>query len=303
VSIAGLRWLIIDHVQAELAEHHRLNDFPTHLFIMWLAGSAIAELVAHYVSRARAVLAQRQQQLDEARERALRSEHLASLTTLAAGAAHELSTPLATIAVAARELERSADVLTASHPSVGALKDDARLIRTEVDRCQVILDGMSARAPEGAPAAAEPLTPTAIAQLVRNRLTDTQQQRLQVEIAPGHATPSVAGAAMVQAISSLLKNAFDASDATSDVWLRFARRGDMVRIEVQDRGVGMSPDVRRRVGEPFYTTKEPGQGTGLGLFLTRTFAERAGGTLQFETGNGTTAILEIPARPVEATFT
>ena len=47
--------------------------------------------------------------LDDARERALRSEHLASLTTLAAGAAHELSTPLATIAVAARELERNAD--------------------------------------------------------------------------------------------------------------------------------------------------------------------------------------------------
>ncbi len=124
-----------------------------------------------------------------------------------------------------------------------------------------------------------------------------------MEIAADHATPSVAGAAMVQAISSLLKNAFDASDAASDVSLRFARRGDMVRIEVQDRGVGMSADVGRHVGEPFYTTKEPGRGLGLGLFLTRTFAERAGGTLQFETGNGTTAILEVPARAVEATRT
>lgn len=303
VAVAGFGWLVFDHVQAEIAEHHRLNDFPTHLFTMWLAGSAIAELVAHYVSRARAVLDQRQQQLDDARERALRSEHLAALTTLAAGAAHELSTPLATIAIAARELERTADHLAASHPSLAALEDDARLIRTEVDRCQVILDGMSGRAPEGAASAAEPLTPAAIAQLVRNRLTDSQQQRLQIEIAADHATASVAGAAMVQAISSLLKNAFDASDATSSVRLRFARRGDMVRIEVQDRGAGMPPDVRRRVGEPFYTTKEPGQGTGLGLFLTRTFAERAGGTLQFETGNGTTAILEIPARAAEALST
>jgi two-component system, sensor histidine kinase RegB len=267
---------------------------------MWLAGSAIAELVAHYVARARAVLDQRQQQLDEARERALRSEHLAALTTLAAGAAHELSTPLATIAIAARELERTAAQLSASHPSVDALKDDAKLIRTEVDRCQVILDGMSGRAPDGAPSAEDPLSPAAIAQLVRNRLTDLQQQRLQVEIAPDHATPSVAGAAMVQAISSLLKNAFDASDATSIVRLRFTRHGDMARIEVQDRGVGMSPDIRRHVGEPFYTTKEPGRGMGLGLFLTRTFAERAGGRLQFETGDGTTAILEIPARPAEA---
>ena len=61
---------------------------------------------------------------------------LASLTTLAAGAAHELSTPLATIAVAARELERNAAI--AEPAAVGAaLKDDARLIRTEVDRCQL----------------------------------------------------------------------------------------------------------------------------------------------------------------------
>ena len=76
----------------------------------------------------------------------------------------------------------------------------------------------------------------------------------------------------------------------------------MLRIEVRDRGVGMSPDVRRRVGEPFYTTKEPGQGLGLGLFLTRAFAERTGGTLQFEGDKGTTAILEIPARAVEVTL-
>ena len=299
VSLAGFGWLVIDHVQAELAEHHRLNDFPTHLFTMWLSGAAIAELVAYYVARARAVLDQRQQQLDNARDRAMRSEHLASLTTLAAGAAHELSTPLATIAVAARELERNADRLAALHP-VDSLKDDARLIRTEVDRCQVILDGMSGRAPDGAPSTTESLTPAAMAHLVRSRLTDAQQQRLLVEIDPALGAPAVAGPAMVQAISSLLKNAFDASDATSQVSLRLTRREGMVRVEVHDRGAGMSAEVRRRVGEPFYTTKQPGQGLGLGLFLTRTFAERQGGTLQFESANGTTAILEIPATPVLA---
>ena len=111
-SAVGFGWLVVDHLRAELLEHHRLNDFPTHLFTMWFSGAGIAELVAHYVTRARRVLGQRQAQLDEARERAARSERMASLTTLAAGAAHELSTPLATIAVATGELERNAARVT-----------------------------------------------------------------------------------------------------------------------------------------------------------------------------------------------
>jgi len=297
VSAIGFAWLVVDHVQAESVAHHRLNDFPAHLFTMWFAGAAIAELVAHYVSRARAALAQRQQELDDARERALRSEHLASLATLAAGAAHELSTPLATIAVASRELERQAQRLSETLPLVEPLKEDARLIRTEVDRCQVILDTMSGRASEGVASAADPLPADAIANLVRSRLSDEHRSRLRVSIESGASVPAAPGAAMVQAISSLLRNAFDASDPTSDVSLRFEQRGGMVRIEVRDRGAGMSPEVLRRAGEPFYTTKPAGHGMGLGLFLTRTFAERSGGALYFDTADGTTAVLEIPAVP------
>ena len=59
-SVAGFGWLVVDHLQAGLIEHHRLNDFPTHLLTMWFSGAGIAELVAHYVGRARIVLGQRQ---------------------------------------------------------------------------------------------------------------------------------------------------------------------------------------------------------------------------------------------------
>lgn len=295
VSAGGFGWLVVDHVQAGLSEHHRLNDFPTHLFTMLFAGAGIAELVAHYVARARVHLADRQKLLDDAHERAERSERLSSVATLAAGAAHELSTPLATIAVAARELERNTARLSESGSVGEALKDDARLIRAELDRCRAILDGMSGRAGGVAPATAGPLTPSAIARLVQERIDDGRRDRLVVEIDPSAPSPGAAGAEVVQVLASLLKNAFDASGTRDRVILRFLARGTMARIEVEDRGTGMSPEVKRRAGEPFYTTKEPGRGLGLGLFLARGFAERSGGTLEFIGDTGTTAILEIPA--------
>lgn len=295
VSLAGFSWLVVDHLQAGALEHHRLNDFPTHLFTMWLSGTAIAELVAHYVSRTRRVLAERQRSLDEANERAVRSERLAALTTLAAGAAHELSTPLATIAVAARELERSAGALAGADRVAAALRDDAQLIRTEVDRCQVILDGMSGRANTAGTDTVTTLSPEALAQLAQSRLSPEQQARLQVEIAGDARTPAASGPELAQAVAALLKNAFDASGPADRVQLRFLPNGSRLRIEVQDHGTGMSPEARARAGEPFYTTKAPGCGLGLGLFLTRTLAERSGGSLRFEGQLSTTAILEVPA--------
>src|SRR4029450_10723701 len=109
-------------------EHHELGNFPTHLLAMWVTMSAAAELAAYFVAQASDALARRERDLEAMRGRAARSEPLASLTTLAAGAAHEVWAPLATIALTARELEHAAERGAAGNALV-----DARLIRTEVD--------------------------------------------------------------------------------------------------------------------------------------------------------------------------
>jgi two-component system, sensor histidine kinase RegB len=291
-AAAAYGLLLYLHTLEGVAGHHRLNDFPTHLFTMWVAVSATAELAAYFAVQAG-------QAVDTMRRRAMRSERLVALTTLAAGAAHELSTPLATIAVAARELERSA----AGEAGAG-LADDARLIRTEVDRCQAILDQMSGRAGgsmEQAPEAID--VASAIADAARELPGDGGAR---VRVDAGGSLPAIRAsrAAFRQAMLSLLANALDASPAGAAVEVTARPTGDGagLRIDVRDRGAGMTPEVLARAGEPFFTTRSAGRGLGLGLFLARVFAERSGGSLTIASGAGTTVTLDLPlvAPEVEA---
>jgi len=284
--------LVYWHLHEPIEEHHhRLNDLPTHLFAVWVAIQAGAELYGHVVGRASDAVRAHERELDAMRARAARADRLIALTTLAAGAAHELSTPLATIAVSARELERAA-----SSASSAALAEDARLIRQQVDRCQAILDQMSGRAGGIAAAVPESFDVAAAVDEVRGRLPAAARDRLDVAIAPIVPTVHLPRAGFGQAVTSLVKNAFDASAAGSRVTLDVAGDATRLRVVVRDEGAGMDPDVLERAGEPFFTTKEPGRGLGLGVFLARVFAERLGGSLTFTSDRGTTAVLEVPVR-------
>jgi two-component system, sensor histidine kinase RegB len=293
-SVAAYGLLISWHLEELVPAHHRLIDFPTHLFTMWLAISAMAELAAHFIGAASRAVAQRECAIEVMREEAARTERLVSLTTLAAGAAHELSTPLATIAIAAKELERA--LSRARVPDEFAA--DARLIREEVDRCQLILDQMSGRAGGSAAEIPSEVAIDAVLSDVRARITPDLATRLRTSTASGAAAIVVPRAGLVQVLLSLVKNAFDASAATALVTLDISVTDGGCRFTIEDEGHGMSPEALRRAGEPFYTTKPTGQGFGLGLFLARAFAERCGGSLTLRSDAGTLAILEVPIHSV-----
>ena len=266
-----------------------------HLQGMWLAYSLAAGFVVHFVSRVASALQAREHELFELQRSAVRRERLASLSTLAAGAAHELGTPLSTIALVAKELEHA---LSKGASGADALLPDVRLIRQEVERCREILQQMAARAGEGA---GEMLAQVSVRGVERDlsealgsgagKLAFEREGELSELVAPKQL--------LVQVLVNLVRNAFDAQAETGSTDpVRVLTRLDVNRaaFEIFDSGPGIPAHAVARIGEPFFTTKAAGHGLGLGVFLARAFAEKMGGelTLAARPGGGTVARLTVP---------
>jgi two-component system sensor histidine kinase RegB len=253
----------------------------------------VAGLIAYFVGRITRSLRQREKELAVASNVAARNEQLAALATLAAGAAHQLNTPLGTIAVVARELE----VLSRQMQLQDSFMEDARLIRQEVDRCQVILSRMRVDVLHGEPQRWLTVPIDQFLAELRGELKSSgAAANLKVQCDTGLQEISGPLRAVQQAIAILIDNAVDASKDETPVKMSIFSREGRIIFEVEDQGVGMAEDVRRRAGEPFFTTKAPGDGMGLGLFLVRLVAEKLGGSFRLEsrTGLGTRAVLELP---------
>jgi two-component system sensor histidine kinase RegB len=274
-----------------LEMHHYGGGASLHLIGMWVGFAVACLLITLFSGRISEQLRERERSLLTMQEELAKKDRLASLVTLAAGTAHELSTPLSTIAVVAKELEQYA-ALTEQNAAVA---EDSRLIRTEVERCRTILERMSV---EGAEPAGEASATVSIADLLRVvRTAMGADCALQVEApAEARAQLTVPRHAVEQALIALVKNGFEASPHDAAVSLLASVSHGAARFEVCDSGCGIGVEAMRHVGEPFFTTKEPGEGMGLGVFLVRTLADRLGGhfSLKSEDGKGTTAILELP---------
>jgi Signal transduction histidine kinase regulating C4-dicarboxylate transport system len=292
-SIAGYGLLFAFHVPVPVLEgHHPEQNFSVHLFGMWIAFVVAALLITVLVSRVSELLREHEQERLRLQSLLDKQERIASLATLAAGAAHEMGTPLATIAIVAKELERYAtEAGTNEH-----IASEAKLIRSEVERCGQILRKMGA---QGAEPRGE--TPTEVCvnwllQQTREGFPDAQRNEIHVRAAEGlNAVLPVETTRQV--LAALVKNAVEASPKGKTVQLSAEEAGPHVlRFLVKDAGAGMSPEILQRITEPFFTTKPAGRGMGLGTFLVRAFADDLGGRLVFDStpDEGTTAILELP---------
>ncbi|MFN3190530.1 MAG: ATP-binding protein [Aureliella sp.] len=263
-------------------------------FGFWVAFATCSGVITYFITVLTGELRRREQAMQEAEDARVRNRQLEGLATLATGAAHELATPMTTIAVVAKELSRALEKADAPD----SVREDAKLIRSELDQCREILDRMTSAAGD---AAGERLERINVGRLAEECVLGLRgKERVQIffgdvtsKSQPTNLLPLQATA---QAIRNLIQNALDASEQEASVTASFNALPEEWQIEIADRGPGMSTEVIERIGEPFFTTKEPGRGMGLGLYLTQNVVRRLDGELRFESevGKGTTAILRIP---------
>ncbi|MBM3999178.1 MAG: HAMP domain-containing histidine kinase [Planctomycetes bacterium] len=259
---------------------------------MVVAFAACALVNGYFIARVARELERRETELRVAEQRRARSERLEALATLAAGAGHELASPLSTIAVIASDLTKHLEGANVP-PSV---IEDVGLIRSELTHCRSILDRMSGHAGQ---AVGEQVGPWSLEQIVRE-VADGLRRRDRLIVSGLDAVVAtcvhVPLQGLAQALRGLVQNGMDAAPEKT-VTLHVERNGDQVVFQIRDQGTGMDPETLRRAGEPFFTTKEPGQGMGLGLFLTRNVIERLDGRLEIRSilGQGTTAEVRLPA--------
>ena len=276
---------------------HMAQMMAGHLRGMWIALTLAAATTAYFVTRLTVGLARRDREIAAMRESAARLDRLSAVTTLAAGAAHELATPLTTVAVVAGELQRSVAALPAD--TRVRLDDDIRLIRDDVVRCREILDGIGIGAGSASGEMPERFTVADLLAEARRGLQPRDASRVTMVGHEGAPAVFLPRRALARALLSLMRNALDASPEGEVVTVEVdagPEAGSMLSITVRDRGSGMTPEVLARAGEPFFTTKPPGQGLGLGLFLARSLAEQLGGSCSIDSSpsRGTTARMILP---------
>jgi two-component system sensor histidine kinase RegB len=293
LSIISFAALFVVHVPSEHLGHaEHGGGFQAHLYGMFIALVLAVALITYFVSQLSLELRRRERALAEAHERTHRWGKLASIATLAAGAAHELGTPLGTIAVAAKEMERQAR----KFPGGEGLVEDAELIREELERCRVVLDRMAAAGGEHVGETPSSLSVERLFTDVRARLSPEQAGRWVTEA--DVATIVAPKEALAQMVENIARNGFDACE-TGRVSLEVRGLDRAVELRFVDPGCGMDEQTAKRATEPFFTTKNTGDRMGLGLFLARTLVDSLGGRLAIESGagQGTTISVVLPQGP------
>lgn len=204
-----------------------------------------------------------------------REKHLSQLDGLAAAAAHELGTPLATISVVAKEMERELG-------EDDRFREDVALLRSQSQRCRDILRRLTSLSAEGE----EHMRKLPLSSLIEEVMAPHREFGIKLRLVEksGRSGEPVGArnAGIIYGLGNLLENAVDY--AKEAVTVTVEHDAQQVKVTVEDDGQGYAPDILARIGEPYVTRRQDvtrAGGLGLGLFIAKTLLERSGATLTF----------------------
>lgn len=292
IAVVFYSALVFYYVPLSHLHMHYLTgkSLDIHLVGMWLGFVVSAGIIAFFVTRIGQNLRDYERLMSSIRESSLESERILALGTLATSAAHELGTPLATMAVISKELAHD---LSDQPEQLQQLE----ILRKQINRCKEILSTITRNAGQERADAGQGLTLHDFLQQVIQRWRDTRPAtELIVTLCDGKHNPSIfADRTLTQAIQNLLDNAADAS--AERILLNAEWDNQLLQLQIRDYGSGISEEIQKRLGQPFFTSKEE-KGMGLGVYLTQLTLARFGGelTLSNHPEGGVLTVVRLPLK-------
>lgn len=262
-----------------------------HVIGMFICFALDAALLVAFVTRMDRNLRERDARLAALKQQAAEETHIVRMGLLASGAAHELGTPLASVAVILGDWRRMPEI--AQRPE---MLQELEEMQTAVERCKTILRGILLSAGEARGEAPAVTTLTGFLQDIAGDWNERHPGTLHYVTTGqglGEDVQIVSDPALRQVVTNLLENAHDVSPQW--IGMTAERRGDLLRVEVSDVGPGFSPEMLASVGKPYHSTKAR-QGAGLGLFLVVNVIRKFGGTVTARNRDegGAAVAIELP---------
>ena len=263
---------------------------------LWAGLSVAAVFVSAYVWSVAEEARRMSEAFAETRQALAREQRFAAVGGLAAAAAHELGSPLATIAVVAGELARTV-------PPDSDLADDVQLLISQSNRCRDILAELSRHPGD---VAGMPFEHTPLSALVEEAAKPHERDRQDIHLDIGldprdeSAEPEIARSPeILLAVGTLIQNAVQFARGKVEVTIAWsAEEGG---ISILDDGPGFPHDVLTAIGEPYISSRGNEEGhMGLGIFIAQTLLERAGATISFGNNDGAEVVIRWPRAMLEA---
>ncbi len=267
-------------------------EYWLHMTGMGINFVIISGLIAFFMVKITDTLRKHERLLAQAKENDLHNERIVRLGAFAAGAAHELGTPLSTMAVVVKELQGR----WRTNPE---LLSELSVISDQIDLCKATLSNLLASAGQ---TRMDGGGKVALDEFLEAVVENCRLMRPQVVVTcrchGTRPTPEIVGEQSIQqAITNLLNNAADA--APDQVEVEGEWNEQELYIRIRDRGQGIPPEFAEKIGKAFFTTKPPGTGHGVGLVLSTAIISRFGGSVKWfnQPGRGACTEVRLPLAP------